>query len=38
MDVVKEIEAQGTPSGAPSKVTIKNAGELPLKKKKSFFK
>jgi hypothetical protein len=39
MDVVKAIEAQGTPSGAPAKkVTIKDAGELPLKKKKSFFK
>ena len=40
MDVVKKIEAQGTPSGAPAKkVTISDAGELPLKKKKkSFFK
>jgi len=39
MDVIKAIEAQGTPSGAPAKkVTIKDAGELPLKKKKSFFK
>lgn len=39
MDVVKKIEAQGTPSGSPAKkVTIKDAGELPLKKKKSFFK
>lgn len=38
MDVVKAIEAQGTPSGSPAKkVTIKDAGELPLKKKKSFF-
>jgi peptidylprolyl isomerase len=39
MDVVKAIEAQGTPSGSPAKkVTITNSGELPLKKKKSFFK
>jgi len=38
MDVVKEIEAQGTPSGTPAKkVTITDSGELPLKKK-SFFK
>ena len=37
MDVVKAIEAQGSPAGTPAKkVTIRDAGELPLKKKKSF--